>query len=305
MLNYTFSKTVNDCVYSIDMLYIRGYLTCSTVSAKLHLSDACDSHKSFKGRSKYSWFQDMFIFDGVTIYVGLFDDFDAMTRTWSVVPMAEIRFNPNKHSDSAWVDYFMSITDSRYIRKFDFACDIPCETKYVLVKSNRTMSSINNGECRYYGAFGSDGHVKVYDKGKEIFDNTKEKIDGSLTRIETTMTTSRLDTFIREEFYRFDSLSSNFDQIDGLNDTDICLLTLFMRLKTYEPNLALEDLTLGRKKEKKIKDALLSSSPTVHVSYDVSICSTLLDLVSVRYDCSIKCINKQLLNQYIYKYIVY
>lgn len=295
-MNYAFSKTIDDCVYSIDMLYIRGYLTSSTVSVKDYLNPICQSHKDFKGRSKYSWFQDMYVYDGVTIYVGLFDTFDAVKRTWSTLPMAEIRFNPNKHLDNAWVDYFMSITDSRYIRKFDFACDVPCQSNHIIVKSRRIVSSISNGDCCYYGAFGSDGHIKVYDKKKELLENQNIVIDNPLTRIELSMTTSRLDTWITEEFYRVDKFCSNFDDIDGLNDTDIAILNMFMRLSIYEPNTSLSAYKLGRKKEKKIKEILLSSSPTVLVSYALNDCLSLLDLVSVRYECTINAVNKQLLN---------
>lgn len=298
-MHYTFSKTIDNSVYSIDMLYIRGYLTYSINSVKDYCSSLCTSHKSFKGRSKYSWFQEQYVFDGVTIYVGLFDEFNKISRSWNVIPMAEIRFNPNKYPDNDFVKYFLSITDSRYIRKFDFACDIPCETKYILVMSNRTVSSINNGDTRYYGAFGSDGHVKVYDKQKELL-SSSDNIDIShpLTRIELTLTSQRIDKFIQEKFYRLDYLNLDLDSMDSLNDTDIAILNLYMRLKVYEPNIAIEDYNLGRRKEKKIKDALLSSSPTVVLDFNSSVMITLLGLVSSRYECSIKPINKQLLNDY-------
>ena len=295
-MNYTFSKTIDDCVYSIDMLYIRGYLTCSSVSANAYCLENCSQHKSFKGRCKYSWFQEMYVFDGVTIYVGLFDNFNVISRTWSVVPMAEVRFNPNKYPNNSFVDWFLSVTDSRYLTKFDFACDVPCEPKYILVESNRSISYLNNGETRYYGAFGSDGRVKVYNKQKEQSDSG---IDCSepLTRIEVTLRSNNIDSFINERFYRLSSLSLDFDKINGLNDTDITILTLFTRLKAYEPNIAIEDFKLGRVKEKKIKDALLSSSPSYAITFSLELLLEVLDVVSVRYECSIKAINKQLLTE--------
>lgn len=299
-MNYTFSKTINDCVYSIDMLYIRGYLTCSTVSANSYLESVCDSHRSFKGRCKYSWFQDMYLFDGVTLYVGLFDDFDKATRKWSVVPMIEIRFNPNKYADSPLVDYFLSVSDSRYIRLFDFACDVPCAPSYILVDSARTKSFLNNGDTRYYGVFGHDKRVKVYDKQKELL-QSKQECPNPLTRIELSITTYNLDEFIKERFYRLDKLNVELGQIDGLNDTDMALLNMFFRLKAYEPNISLSDFNLGRKKEKKIRDALLSSLPcssdVVGVNFSKEVVLELLGMVSSRYDCSIKTVNRQLLTE--------
>lgn len=297
MLNYTFSKSIGDCIYSIDMLYIRGYLKESVSSAVSWCELHCDTNKTYKGRCSYSWFQHVFTLNEVTLYIGLFDNFDKVSRKWDVVPMIEIRFNPNKYPNSDYLDYFLEYSDARYIRKFDFACDIPCEPKFILCKSNRTFSSISNGECRYYGAFGSDKHIKIYDKQKELLDKYKECLDSPLTRIELTMLSSGMDNFIREEFFRLDEINTDFDQIDGLNDTDIAILNLFIRLRAYEPNTALEDLRLGRKKEKKIRDALLSSSPSSSVGFSLEILNYLLDLVSVRLDCTIKAINKQLLTE--------
>lgn len=298
MISYTFSKTVGDCVYSIDMLYIRGYLTCSLNSVRTYLDTCCESHKSYKGRSKYSWFQDMYVFDGVTLYVGMFDEFDKIKRTWSTLPLAEVRFNPNKHPNSMWVDYFLSITDSRFIRKYDFACDVPCQSNHIIVKSRRMVSSISDGDCVYYGAFGSDGHLKIYDKEKELLQEQGIKLGNPLTRIEVTLTTNRTDSWITEEFYRIDKFCDDFSQIDGLNDTDIAILNMYMRLCIYEPNTDLSTYKLGRKKEKKIKEILLSSSPSVHLSFSVLLCSELLDLVSVRYECTTKAVNRQLLNDF-------
>lgn len=295
-MQYTFSKSIDDSIYSIDMLYIRGYLKCSSLSANEYCLKNCSQHKTYKGRCTYSWFQEMYVFDGVTIYVGLFDNFNTVSRTWSVVPMAEVRFNPNKYPNNPFVEWFMSVTDARFITKFDFACDIPCEPKFILVDSRRSLSYLNNGQTRYYGSFRSDGRIKVYDKQEELKDSGNE-CPNALTRIEVSMRPSQLDSFVSERFYRLSSLSLEFDKIDGLNDTDITILTLFYRLKAYEPNIALEDYKLGRKKEKKIKDALLSSSPSCSVGFSSNICIELLDLVSVRYDCSIKTVNKQLLTE--------
>lgn len=296
-MNYTFSKNIGDCVYSVDMLFVRGYLKVSTVSANAFCSSRFDSHKSFKGKSQYSWFQDMYVLNGVSLYVGLFDTFDVVTRQWSVIAMAEIRYNPNKYPSSEYLDWFLENTDSRYLRKFDIAIDVPCEPKYILVRSSRTMSYINNGECRYYGAFGSDKHVKVYDKQKELADNKVERLDHPLTRIELSMLSNSLDSLPKDEFYRLDSLGSDFDQVDGLNDTDLAIINMFLALKVYEPNRTLEELHLGRGKEKKIRDALLSSSPSVLLGFSREIITHLLGLVSARLDCSTKAINKQLLTE--------
>lgn len=304
-MHYEFHKVVNSCSYTIDMLYIQGYLTDSFKSVLEHLKTLCKSptetFHEYKGQSRYSWFQYVFKFGKLSISIGLFSDFDKVDRSWTVLPMAEIRFNPNTcYGDyyKTFIDYFMQKTDSRWIRKFDFACDIQIPMSDLLVCSNRQLSTVKNCETLYYGDKHNDKALKIYDKTKEREDNADEKIDGDLTRIELSCKTSGLDSWINEKFYIVPNIG-DLDSDSALNDTDKAILRMFFRLRSYEPNLSIDSLCLGRKKEKKIKEFLLSSSPSdsssASVGFDKTLCIELLDLVSVRYDCSIKATNKQLL----------
>ena len=307
-MHYEFHKCVDGRDYTIDMLYIQGYLTMSYTSALEHLKSLCKSsvletfHK-YNGRSHFSWFEYVFKFNKLSISIGLFSDFDKVSRKWSVLPMAEIRFNPNTCYDDyhkAFIEWFMSNTDSRWIRKFDFACDVKVCAGDLLVDSKRKLSTVKNCETRYYGDKHNDKALKVYDKSKEREDNSEEKIDGPLTRIEVSCKTSALDSWISEKFYIMPDLDG-VDSDSTLNDTDKAILRLFFRLRSYEPDLSLDGLNLGRKKEKKIKDFLLSSSPSDNcssaVGFDKTLCIELLGLVSARYDCTIKAVNKQLLTE--------
>lgn len=307
MLNYTFSKTVDDCVYSIDMLYIRGYCTRSLNYYNDYLSSLCpeSNHKTYKGRSKHSYFQDVYVIDGMDIKCGYFNEFDAIKRTWSVISLAEIRFNPNKcvsASHKMLISWFCGCTESRWISKFDFACDVPCSTSDLLVKSNRICDSYHNGQTRYYGSVYSDIRFKIYDKRFEYNRSASDddKILNPLTRIEMTMKTSKLDTDIEERFYRVNNIADLVSESDGLNDTDIAILQAFSRLTVYEPFLKLSDFKLGRKKQEKLKTYLSSTSldsrSLLLVSFDNKLVKDLLGMVSSEYDCTLSAIRKQLLN---------
>lgn len=284
LLQYNFSLDRDDIVYSIDMLYIRGFLLCSCQFINNLLIGICSSHKSFKGRSKYSWFQDMFLFDGITIYTGLFDEYNNINNTWVTLPYAEIRFNPNKHMESDVIKLFFDNVCDSTIRKFDFACDVPCKPSRIIVNSRRKYSSLNNGETRYFGSWGYENHIKVYNKSKELFDNKKIEKDvflsNDLTRIELTIKTSCLDTFVSDKFY----LLSDLLDYDGLKDTDKCILDLFYKLKCFQPDLSINDLNLGRGKSEKLKPFLIGESKQIEFSKDI--CILLLDKVCQKYECS-------------------
>lgn len=282
-LPYSFYVRESDIVYSIDMLYIQGFLTCSTRFFCNLLESVCESHKSFKGRCSYSWYQDMYLFNGITIYCGLFNDYDVVNKSWSILPCAEIRFNPNKHNENDIVKlYFDNVVDT-LIRKFDFACDIPCKPSCIIVDSKRKFSSLNNGETRYYGAFGGDYHCKIYNKSKELFDSKVIDKDtflyNDLTRIELTIKTNQLDNFTRDKFY----LLSSIPEFQGLNDTEKCILDLYYRLKSYESDLSFNDLKLGRKMFGKLKPFLMQDNNLLSINSDY--CRMLLNKVCYKYNC--------------------
>lgn len=308
-LNYFISVPVGNSVYSIDMLYMVGYLTESFSIVFEHLKTISDECKFYKGRSSYCEYQNMFKKDGVSFYLGRFDSFDATAREWNIVPMAMVRFNPNKtciDSINPLIEYFLSVTHSRYLQKYDIACDVPCECAEVVVESKRAYGCIDSGQTRYYGSVHSDIRFKIYNKVKESA-LSGVSIDGPLTRIELTIKGYAFKdlvlnkTELQDKFYLVKDLNRILSESESLNDTDKAILSMFFRLRLHEPMFAIEELfsMLGRKKAKKLKDILSTSSPSSSccLSFGVGIISELLGMVSSRFDCSMYSTQKQLFNE--------
>jgi len=312
-MNYCFSIPEGNCIYSVDMLYMVGYLTESFNTVFEHLKSVSEESKFYKGRSAYCDYQNMFKLNGVSFYLGRFDSFDAVSREWSVVPMAMIRFNPNKtciDSVNPLIDYFCSVTHSRYLQKYDIACDVPCKPENIVVASKRSYGCIDSGVTRYYGSVHSDIRYKIYDKALELTKSDKSvTLDTPLTRIELTIKGYAFrdliesDTELADRFYLVDELNKTLSESDSLNDTDKAILTMFFRLRMHEPMFAIEELfsMLGRKKAKKLKDILSTSSPSrlacCSVAFSRECIKQLLGLVSSRFDCTIYSSQKQLFNE--------
>ncbi|HFL3113252.1 TPA: hypothetical protein ACG3KP_003696 [Clostridioides difficile] len=170
-----------------------------------------------------------------------------------------IEFNPNKCSGSnlleCILDRFYYNNPNVEVLSFDLACDIPvCITDIIFTRgSQRSYKMFSNGidnKTYYFGARGSEGHLKVYNKAKELKLENQE-----LTRYEITfkpcMPIQKIYRFYevdRKYFvpvYLINSYQLDID-IDG---TDKVLLLSCMEHPEF-----LE--YLGRRKRKKIEQLL-------------------------------------------------
>lgn len=299
-MNYSFSEEskVGTLNYSIDMLYIRGYLTCSKEELLKFGDDVGAKYRSFKGRSSYSWFQHKLDFDGCDLYFGYFDEYNKVDKTWSVIDLVEIRYNPNKHSENILLSKFLEVSDSRFITKLDFACDLPLPISQVCCISKKKFSSYNDCETMYYGDWHNcSGRVKIYDKKKELNSKAKSIVrESDLTRIEVTLKPSFFsdESFIKDKFFVMPCWEDI--SFDDFSDTDKTIMQLFLRLRVYEPSLRIDTLPLERRKKKKLLLALTTSVSLFQIPFNYYLLDKLLELVCSDLNCSKVASRKQYLN---------
>lgn len=140
-----------------------------------------DNYPSFK----YQYYVDMIWFDGITIYLGKYSNYDKGSKTWDKLDCLRIKVNPNKHLGSPALDKLLGLiceyaSDGQLVR-YDYAVDVPCKIDDVLVVGSRKEHGLYKG-TRYYGQRHKHGYCKIYDKSKE------QGLDTVMTRIEYTYT---------------------------------------------------------------------------------------------------------------------
>lgn len=132
--------------------------------------------------SKYDFFRDHVWGAGFHLSFGQFTDYDRVAKQFDVVPLLRVKFNPNKYYDtplaSALFAYFRDFCASGALLRFDYAIDVPCRLKDVVVHS-RKEKGLYKGTL-YYGQRNKHGRLKIYDKDLES-DN-----GDLLTRVEWT-----------------------------------------------------------------------------------------------------------------------
>jgi hypothetical protein len=141
----------------------------------------------------------------------------------------------------------LDVGTSGFLRKYDYAVDIPTEPKNVKVLNSRKEPGLFKG-TRYYGQSGRHGYTKVYDKKKE-----REKVDPdmpSTTRVETTLFANKEVSLEEVAILCENAVKTD---LNDLLDTDKAIVEMYRELKALGSDY---ELKLGRKKMEKLKDYL-------------------------------------------------
>lgn len=259
-LEYYFSIVdSNGYTHSIDMVYLEWYSKCAlnTVLEDIrHLHDKYplvryEEYLDRKRNSKYDFYLDGVVFGGSFINLGKYTNYDKVNKTFDIFPMFQLRVNPNKYMFSDWFielkSLLMSHGVSGYIRKYDYAVDVPVSPDKVKVFYSRKEFGLYKG-TRYYGQAGRHNYCKIYDKQRELA-REQVKID-PLTRVEYTLFSGQIPNF--ENIYVLSEKSLETAN-NKLKDTDRAIIEMYMQLKAMGIDY---DLKLGRGKMEKLSPYL-------------------------------------------------
>lgn len=244
-------------VHSIDMVYIEYFSYAKPeviidLVRKLHEKYPALNYNEHLGRqphSRFDYYLDGVALGGAYVHAGKYTNYDKVSKTFDILPMFELRVNPNKYFHEAWFQELLSVllsnASSGMLRKYDYAVDIPTEPKHVKVLESKKEPGLYKG-TRYYGQDGRHGYLKVYDKQKDM---QRQKVDiPPLTRVEHTLFAKKEISL--EKVYVLENACLKGDYSD-LNDTERCIVEMYLELKalgsTYEPKL-------GRKMTHKLKE---------------------------------------------------
>ncbi len=170
-----------------------------------------------------------------------------------------IEFNPNKTIDkvSYILEKLKSYTDFDVVR-FDIAFDIPLPRElFNLVKDRRNYKKIysliqNNKQLddftEYLGKRQNNGYIKLYNKQIE------SNLEKPLTRLELTLDELNYNNLIKE-MPILKIFSKECRNLDKLNDTEKCLLTLLLQ----NDNCMSYFSSLGRYMREKLEPYICSS----------------------------------------------
>lgn len=257
--------------HSIDMVYTEYFLLSSfdeflSLIRKVHEdypNVKYEEHLDRKPSSNYDFFLSSVLFGGCRVSWGKYRNYDKLSKTFDMLKMVELRVNPNKHMNEAWFNRLLhvikSCTTSGYLRKFDYAIDVPYSPKRVQVLNTRKEPGLYKG-TRYYGQPGRHGYLKVYDKQKDL-KRIGIDLETPLTRVEHTLFTSKPISL--ENVAVFDDKNLNTDY-ESLNETDRAIVEMYSLLRQNGINY---DLKLGRVKFDKLKEYI--SGAYVLLKYDL------------------------------------
>lgn len=145
------------------------------------------------------------------------------------------------------LDCLLADAKDGWIRKYDYAVDIPLEMRCVQVLDTRKEPGLYKG-TRYYGQAGRHGYLKIYDKQKDLKRQGEEI--GTLTRVEHTLFTSKELSLETIYILQNDSLNTDYSE---LKDTDRAIVEMYMQLQALGCDYKLK---LGRDKRKKLEPYL-------------------------------------------------
>lgn len=203
-----------------------------------------------KPQTHYEYYLDNINFGGAYIRLGRYKNYDKMSKTFDMLPMFQIRVNPNKYMHEPFfrslLQKLLSVSAGGYLRKYDYAIDIPKNPSDVKILDSKKEPGLIKG-TRYYGQSGRHGYVKLYDKQKEQA-RYKEIINTPLTRVEHTLTCNKPLSLENVYILQNDVLKTD---TSGLNDTDRAIVEMYLLLKTKGIDY---ELQIGRRKWDKIKE---------------------------------------------------
>lgn len=261
-MHYFYSITDSQgYIHSIDMLYIEWFSKTRLENLlgyirELHEKYTDVRYEEYLDRprcSKYDFYLDAVVFGTVFLNMGKYVNYDNLTKSFDILPMFQLRFNPNKVMNEPYFKDFLSLLlregSSGYIRKYDYAIDIPLPPSCVKIFSSRKEFGLYKG-TRYYGQSGRHNYLKIYNKAAEL---EKQNVqEDNLTRVEYTFIGGEIPSF--ERVYVLDSNLSN--DYSGLNDTDKAIVDMYNTLLNFGFDY---DLKLGRKKIEKLSKFLYGS----------------------------------------------
>lgn len=263
------------CVHSIDMVYCEYFCFYSPEIMVDKFREFNTSHPDLEYtemldracHSKYSYYKDAVRFSGVFIEFGRYNNYDKATKTFDLLPMLQIRFNPNKYMDYDWFSDLLSLIssccNSGRLRKYDYAIDLPVPMNAVQLFDCRREPGLFKG-TRYYGQQGRHGYIKIYDKYKDMF-RQGIVVDVPLTRVEQTLFNGQ--PLRLEKIYIMDN--NLITDYSSLKDTERAIVEMYSMLMANNLHY---DLNLGRKMSVKLK-------PYLYGGYKLIDYSNILDLL--------------------------
>lgn len=258
-MEYYFSLSDSfGCTHSIDMVYAEYFC----VSAKGIIKTVQNIHEKYPllkyqehldrlPCSKWDFYLDAISIGGVYVSAGKATDYDAENKKFRTLDMFQIRVNPNKYMKEEWfcelLDCLLDDAKDGWIRKYDYAIDIPKEMRCVQVLDTRKEPGLYKG-TRYYGQASRHGYLKIYDKQKDMKRQGEEI--GTLTRVEHTLFTSKEPSLETVYILQNDTLETDYSE---LKDTDRAIVEMYMQLQALGVGY---NLRLGRGKMKTLEPYL-------------------------------------------------
>lgn len=257
-MNYYNPKILQSgIIHSVDMVYVQyfSYLAPKPLLQEIRaLHDKFpevryEEHLDRPRHSKYDFFIDGVAFGGAYIDMGKYTDYNRETKEFHLLPMFQLRVNPNKYMHEMWFQALLKMLlqfgSSGYLRKYDYAIDIPLPPDMVGVFKSKKEPGLYKG-TRYYGQAGRHGYCKIYDKQADM---KRFGVDiEPLTRVEHTFFGNKEPSF--EQVYILSNKVVKND-LSELNETDRAIVTMYRELKALGSNYQLD---LGRRKMEKLKD---------------------------------------------------
>jgi len=243
------------CTHSIDMVYVEYFSMCNPkgiieIVQKIHEDYPLIKYQEFLEQvphNKWNYYLDCISIGGARVSAGKYNNYDAITKTFDLLPMFEIRVNPNKHMNEPWFQDMLSRllewSSSGMLRKYDYAVDISAPLKSVQVLDTRKEPGLYKG-TRYYGQAGRHGYLKIYDKQKDM-KRQGETVD-TLTRVEHTLFANQEPSLENVYILSNEQLETDYS---CLQITDRAIIDMYLRLKALNVDY---DLQLGRTKMKKL-----------------------------------------------------
>lgn len=259
-MDYYFPYTDSDgFVHSIDMVYCEYFSFCSpevllSRLQEFHLGYPDLEYAEFLERpfhSKYSFYRSAVRLEGVFVEFGKYTDYDREKKIFRLLPMFQIRFNPNKYMALDWFRALLLILldlgSSGVLRKYDYAIDLNVPQDAVQLFDCRREKGLFKG-TRYFGQAGRHGYIKIYDKFKDLF-RQGMLVEAPLTRVEQTFLSGQAVHL--EPIYVMDR--KLLEDFSGLKDTDRAIIEMYSILMA---NGISYELSLGRGKSEKLRPYL-------------------------------------------------
>lgn len=286
MKYYNQKVSSHGVIHSIDMVYVQYFSLLSPSGIleelrKLHEqfpSVRYEEHLERPMHNKYDFFRDGVAFGGAYVDMGKYTDYSRETKEFHLLPMFQLRVNPNKYMHEEWfkalLRVLLSYGSSGFLRKYDYAVDVPLPPSLVKVFKSRKEPGLFKG-TRYFGQSGRHGYCKVYDKQADM-KRQGEEIE-PLTRIEHTLFSGKPISL--EEVYILTEKTVKED-LTALKDTERAIVTMYRELKALGSDY---ELVLGRKMMEKLKDYITGNYVVLEYG---TILNELVEHVKTVFDCT-------------------